>query len=195
MDTVMSGRVLVAEDEWITATALSRQLQSQGYHLVGLVGSGTAAVDSCRRECPDVVLMDIRMPEMDGITATRELMTTRPLPVVIVTGDASLKAQAEEAGAMAYVVKPVAPQALARTIAQARERFACYLEVREQAGSHAEGLAAWAVVRVALRAIVDRDGVSEPEAFDHLRQRAVASGRTLRDEAQRILDVPRPPLA
>ena len=67
-------RVLIAEDEWLVAAALRRQVESHGYEVVGTVGTGTEALTACRAQRPDLVLMDVQMPELDGITATRTLM-------------------------------------------------------------------------------------------------------------------------
>ncbi len=184
----MQGSVLIAEDEWITAAVLSRHVRSHGYEVIGPVGTGTATLDSCRRQLPDVVLMDIQMPEMDGLTATRALMTSCPVPVIVVTGNASLKRQAAEAGAMDYLMKPVLPRHLPEVIARARERFGRYQQVREGAASDEDALAIWVVVQAAVGMLVEQAAVSEPVAFERLRGRASTSERTLRAEAQAVFD-------
>ena len=93
-------RVVIAEDEWLLAMALRRQVESYGYQVVGTASSGREVLELCRRESPDVVFMDLQMPEMDGLEATRTLMQESPRCVVIITGKAQLDQLARQAGAM-----------------------------------------------------------------------------------------------
>jgi AmiR/NasT family two-component response regulator len=119
-------RVLIAEDEPLLAFALRGALEKRHCEVVGVAANGAEAVALCRQLHPDVVLMDIRMPEMTGIEATRKIMQEAPTCIVVLT--ASDKAphlkQAEEAGAMAYLLKPVSSDQILPTIEKARIRFA-----------------------------------------------------------------------
>lgn len=118
-------RVLIAEDERLVAFVLRKQLEAQGHQVVGIAGNGVEATALCRTQAPDVVLMDIQMPELDGIAATRRIMQDSPTCVVIVSanGSQAMIARAEQAGAMAYLVKPVSDRQLKEALPQARSRF------------------------------------------------------------------------
>ena len=118
-------RVLIAEDERLVAFVLRKQIEAQGHQVVGIAGNGVEATALCRTQAPDVVLMDIQMPEMDGIAATRRIMQDSPTCVVIVSanGSPAMIARAEQAGAMAYLVKPVSDRQLKDALPQARSRF------------------------------------------------------------------------
>ncbi len=118
-------RVMIAEDERLVAFVLRRQLEAQGYQVIGIAANGLEAIELCRSGSPDVVLMDIQMPEMDGIVATEQIMREKPTCIVIVSADGTAEriAAAEKAGAMAYLVKPVSDQQLSETIGEALIRF------------------------------------------------------------------------
>jgi len=116
-----AARVLVAEDEFIISLALKTLLTEMGYEVVGTARDGTEAVASCAALRPDLVLMDIGMPGLDGIGATREIMARCPTPVVILSAynDRDRVSGALEAGAVAYLIKPVVEGELKAAIAEA----------------------------------------------------------------------------
>jgi len=177
-------RVLIAEDEWLVAAALRRQVESHGYEVVGTVGTGTDAVTACRAQRPDLVLMDVQMPGLDGITATRTLMAQRPTCVVIVTGKGRSEQAAAAAGAMSYVIKPLLGSQIPSVVDIARHRFGHFLEVMNEASSFEHGLEAWLAVQNAVRDICEQQGLSEEEAFATLQQRAEEQGVTLGEAAE-----------
>jgi len=183
----MSLRVLIAEDELLIALSLQKQMESQGHHVVAIAGSGDDALRLCRARDPEMVFMDIRMPGMDGITATRRLMEECPHPTIIVTANAEGRAEAERAGAMEYAVKPLLSERIPLVIAKAQERYARYLLVRAEEGACPAALEAWPVVQEAIVRAVAGRGLSEEEAFACLRAAAKAGGRTLRQEAAQEL--------
>jgi signal transduction histidine kinase len=125
--------VLVAEDDALVVEMIRGMLAEQGYEMVGAVGDGRAAIEAVERLQPDVVVMDLSMPEMDGIEATRRIQEHHPTPVVALTAhdEPELVAGASEAGAGAYVVKPADGQELERAIIVARTRFENMLALRE----------------------------------------------------------------
>ena len=118
-------RVLIAEDEWLISFALRQQLEKRGCEVVGIAKNGREAINLCLQERPDLIFMDVRMPELDGIEATRSIMQTCPTCIVMLTayGEDGHMERATEAGAMGYLVKPISAEAILPAIERARERF------------------------------------------------------------------------
>jgi two-component system, sensor histidine kinase and response regulator len=127
------GRVLVAEDDALVAALVQGILEDQGYEVVGVVGDGLSAVEVVEAMHPDVVLMDLQMPGMDGIEATRRIQASCPTPVVVLTAheEPRLVQNATNAGVGAYLTKPPAGQDLEGAITVAQARFADMLSLRE----------------------------------------------------------------
>ena len=189
----MAIRIVIAEDNWLTPAVLRAELESHDYQVVGIARTGTETLELCRRERPEVVLMDIRMPGIDGVEVTRLLMEESPTCVVMVTGDASRNQTSDEAGAMGYLVKPFLPHEIVIAVGDALGRFARFQRVRAEAESAQAALAAWHVVRRAVREMGDRDRLSDAQAFDRIQQAASAQGVTLLQAAHDML--PRAPHA
>jgi two-component system, response regulator PdtaR len=126
-------RVLVAEDDYLVHEMVAGQLRQEGYTVVGGASNGAEAVDMTRELTPDVVLMDLRMPGMDGLEAAQHIARTCPTPVIVLTAyDApELVEQAAQVGVDAYLVKPPKPRELTRTITVARARFQALRQVDE----------------------------------------------------------------
>jgi AmiR/NasT family two-component response regulator len=184
----MPVRMLIADDEPLVALALRAMVESQGYRVVGIADTGAAALDLTRSESPDVVLMDVRMPEMDGIEATRSLMERCPTCVIMVSGNGqtNMMERAQAAGAMDYVVKPVIANQVAPVVAKARRRFDRFMAIRRAAASLSEALETWLAVRRAVMILVDTQGMTEEDAFHWLERTATQRGRPLREVAQAI---------
>ena len=180
-------RVLVVEDEWIIAATLAQQLEACGYEVTGTVGTGTAALWAQEEAPADVILMDVQMPVMDGLSATRELMRSRPHAGVVVTGHGGMQEAAERAGAMEYVMKPLLAHQLPELIGRAQSRFARFRLVHQEEASGEAAVASWLTVQKAARVLVEVEGGSEEQAFGHLAGRAREAGRTLREEAACLL--------
>ena len=183
----MSMRVVIAEDEWLVATALRRQVELHGYEVIGTVGTGTEAVALCRAERPDVVLMDIQMPEMDGLEATRSLMEEHPTCVVIVTGRAKQERAAEQVGAMRYALKPLLGSQIPGLMESAQQRFGWFMAIREGSLDFEEAMLTWLLVQQAMKVLVDRDGMENGTAFARLQERAAEQGESLRATAEAVL--------
>jgi AmiR/NasT family two-component response regulator len=183
----MAVRVLIAEDEWLVAAGLRSQLNRLGCEVVGVVRTGAEAVRACVEARPDVVFMDVQMPEMDGLTATRRLMETSPQAVIIVTGNSTLRAAAEEAGAMGFVVKPLLDSQIPALIEEAARRFARYRAVRDQAAAGGPAAQDWRTARLALQHLITLDGHTEAGGFDLLQRRAADAGHSLREAAEEVL--------
>ena len=130
----MAVRVIIAEDEWLVAAQESSELLNAGYEVVAVAKTGTEALDFCIQHHPDLVLMDITMPDMDGLEATRRIMSLYPTCVVVVTANPDLGDAAQRAGAMGYLVKPFTAEKFLSTIAQAEARFVRLLASREDTG-------------------------------------------------------------
>jgi response regulator NasT len=174
----MAVRALIGEDERLIALALRAGMESQGYDVVGICGTGEEVCETYGALAPAVVLMDVRMPDLDGIEATRRLMEQGPAFVVIVSGsrEPSQVERAERAGAMDYVVKPLQAHQIRPVLERAGRRFQRFREVWKQARIPADALEAWATVRQAVRALMDRQGLTEEAAHDAIAARA-AQGR------------------
>ncbi len=125
-------RILIADDEPLVAEGLRVRLQAMGHEIAGLAYDGEDAVALAQVLQPDLILLDIKMPKLDGIAATERIMTTRPVPVILVTAhsDDALVERAIAAGVMGYLVKPVDRQHLAPAIALATTRFAEVMAAR-----------------------------------------------------------------
>jgi AmiR/NasT family two-component response regulator len=136
-------RALIAEDEALVADVVEDELQKIGIQVVGRASDGRQAVDLTESLAPDVVVMDMQMPEMDGIEASRRIQERRPTPVVALTvySEPELVARAAAAGVGAYVIKPPEARELARAITIARARFADLAELRLKNGELRELLA------------------------------------------------------
>ena len=133
-------RVLVAEDETIIRLDLCGMLQGLGLAVCGSARDGLEAVELARTLEPDLVLMDVKMPRLDGIEAARRINAERPVPVVLLTAysDRGLVRRAVEAGVFAYLVKPFREQDLVPAIETAVARHAELLEARRQVGAQGD---------------------------------------------------------
>jgi response regulator NasT len=161
--------------------------------VTGTAGTGRGAIEMVRTSEPDLILMDIALPGLDGITAAREILTFRPLPIVIVTGhaDPELVERAAAAGVFTYLLKPVGQRDLDAAIQMARARFAELQALRQQVRDVTEALEVRKVVEQAKGILIKRLQVSEAEAFRRLQRRAAAQRKSLREIAEVVREADR----
>jgi AmiR/NasT family two-component response regulator len=182
-------RILIAEDETIIRLDLRDLLERAGHEVVGEARDGEEAIALIRDLDPDLAIMDVKMPRLDGIEAAKRILDERPLPIVLLTayGQQELVARAVEAGVFGYLVKPFREQDLVPAIETARARHAELATVREEAESLAEALAARKAIERAKGVLMEKEGLSESEAFDRLRRASQHSGRPLKVIADAVI--------
>ncbi len=185
----MSTRVLIADDETVQRMDLKDMLTTQGYLVVGEASDGVSAVTQARQTRPDLVILDIRMPEMDGLTAAKTIVQEQIAPVVLLTafGDQPLVERAKEAGVFTYLVKPLRETeltpALEVTLARSREMRA----VEKQVSTLTEQLATRKLIEQAKGILMEKLGVSEQEAYRRIRTTSMNSRKSMREVAEAIL--------
>jgi two-component system, response regulator PdtaR len=182
-------RVLVAEDETIIRLDLRDLLERSGFEVCAEARDGEEAVELARSERPDVAIMDVKMPKLDGIEAARRILDEHPIPIVMLTayGQRELVARAVEAGVFGYLVKPFREQDLLPAIATARARHEELVALRHEADSLAEALAARKSIERAKGLLMKKEGLSEQDAFARLRKASQVSGRPLKVVADALI--------
>jgi len=160
---------------------------------VGTAGTGRRAVEMTRTLEPDLVLMDIAMPGLDGISAAREILTIRSVPIVLVTGHAEPEEveRAAGAGVFSYLLKPVTQRNLDAAMQIAQARFAELLVLRKQVRDLTEALEIRKVVEQAKGILMKRLRLSEAEAFRRLQRRASSQRKSIRETADAVRDADR----
>jgi AmiR/NasT family two-component response regulator len=182
-------RILIAEDETIIRLDLRALLEKAGLEVCAEARDGVEAVELARSEQPDLAIMDVKMPRLDGIEAARRILDDRPIPIVMLTayGQEELVSRAVEAGVFGYLVKPFRESDLLPAIATARARHEELAALREEAESLAEALAARKVIERAKGLLMAKEGLTEGDAFDRLRRASQVSGRPLRVIAEAVV--------
>jgi len=167
-------KVLIADDEKPVATGLQSQLESMGYDVVAVVDDGHRAVDVCRRTLPDVVLMDIEMPGLDGLSAARQIARDPATPVIILTahGHPNLVDQAVQDGVVHYLLKPVTSPSLHAAIQVAVARANEIKSLRENVTALELTLRERKLIERAKGILMTRRNLTEPEAFRFLQRQS-----------------------
>jgi response regulator NasT len=182
-------RVLIAEDEALIRLDLKEMLQEEGYDVVGEAGDGQEAVRLAEELTPDLVILDVKMPILDGISAAEQIVNSRIAPVVMLTAfsQRELVERAVEAGAMAYLVKPFSKTDLLPTIEVAVSRAAQLKALESEVGDLTERLETRKIVdRAKSRLQVDH-GMSEPEAFRWIQKTSMDRRTTMRAVAEAVV--------
>lgn len=179
----------MAEDETIIRLDLKEILERAGFDVCAEARDGEEAVELARSEEPDLAILDVKMPQLDGIEAARRILAERPIPIVMLTayGQDELVSRAVEVGVFGYLVKPFRESDLLPAIHAARARHAELEALREEAESLAEALASRKVVERAKGLLMEREGLSEQDAFARLRRASQVSGRPMRVVAEALI--------
>jgi AmiR/NasT family two-component response regulator len=182
-------RVVIADDESIICMDLREMLGNLGYLVVGEAGDGRSAVNLARELRPDVVLMDIKMPDMDGIEAARILTEERVAPVVLLTAfsQRDLVERAKDAGVVGYLVKPIQEADLAPAIEIALSRFQEFRELEREVDNLADQLETRKLVDRAKGILMDTQGLTEAAAFRRIQKMSMNTRKSMKEIAQAIV--------
>jgi two-component system, response regulator PdtaR len=190
-------RVLIAEDEALIRLDLKEMLEEEGYSVVAEVGDGQQAVDRAAELRPDLVILDIQMPVLDGLSAAEQIAGQRIAPVIVLTAfsQRELVERARDAGAMAYLVKPFSKNDLVPAIEVARARFSEISALDTEVRSLEERLEARKVIEKAKGRLMADQGITEAEAFRHIQRTAMNERTSMKALAQAIVDAEATPSA
>jgi response regulator NasT len=185
-----SLRVVVAEDEALIRLDLVEMLTEAGYEVVGQAGDGEAAISITEKEKPDLVVMDVKMPKLDGISAAERIANQRIAPVVILTAfsQRDLVERARDAGAMAYLTKPFTIEDLMPAIELAVSRFQEIKQLDAEVSDLQEQLKVRKLIEKAKGMLMKNLKISEPEAFKWMQKTAMDKRRSMTDVAQLVMD-------
>jgi response regulator NasT len=180
--------VLIAEDESITRMGLRRILEDAGHRVVD-AADGREAVRLARVTRPDLVIVDIKMPKLDGLKAAQRIYRERPTPIVLLTayGDRELIEEAKGLPIMAYLIKPIQERELLATLEVVSARFTEFEWLHQQTVELREELAARKVVERAKGVLMRREGMGEEEAYRWIQSRARTERRSMRDVAEEVM--------
>jgi len=185
-----SLRVVVAEDEALIRLDLVEMLTEAGYEVVGQAGDGEAAISITEKEKPDLVVMDVKMPKLDGISAAERIANQRIAPVVILTAfsQRDLVERARDAGAMAYLTKPFTIEDLMPAIELAVSRFQEIKQLDAEVADLQDQLKARKLIEKAKGILMKNLKINEPEAFKWMQKTAMDKRRSMTDVAQLVMD-------
>lgn len=184
-----SLRVLVADDESLRVMSLREQLEKLGHRVVAEAADGGSAVNLARELKPDLAILDIKMPELDGIEAAKQMMDERPLPIILLTAysERDLAERAALAHVSAYLMKPVSESDLLPAIALAMSRFAEFQSLNQEVNDLREALETRKLVERAKGILMRRLDLTEEEAFRRLQRRSQNENKKLGEIAQAII--------
>ncbi len=182
-------RVIIADDESVIRTDLREMLTNLGYLVVGDVGDGQSAVNLARELKPDVVILDIKMPDLDGIEAARIMTQEKIAPVLLLTAysQRDLVDRAKDAGVVYYLVKPFREQEIVPAIEIAVSRFQEFRELEKEVGNLRETLETRKLVDRAKGILMDQQGLSEAEAFRKIQKMSMNTRKPMKEIAEAII--------
>ncbi len=183
-------RIVIAEDEPLIRLDLRESLEEEGYEVVGEAGDGAEAIELVRQHRPDLAILDIKMPGVDGLAAARDIVGERLAAVIVLTAfsQRELIEQARDAGALHYLVKPFERRELVPAIELAIARFRDLVALSDQTEALADQLETRKVVDRAKGRLMDGHGMTEQDAFRFLQTTAMGARASMREIAQRVID-------
>jgi response regulator NasT len=186
---VAKSRVLICEDEGLTALRLQTSIAKLGYEVAGEARNGEEAVAAAARLKPDAILMDIRMPKLDGIAATEQIMQARPTAIVMITAynERELVDAALRAGASGYLVKPVSDEQIEPALKVALSRFGELSDIRRELSDLKEALEARKLVERAKGIFMRRLQLAEDEAYQRLQKMSRDRRQSIKETAQQVI--------
>jgi len=190
IQTPTKRRVVVAEDESLIRMDIVETLRDNGFDVVGEAGDGEAAVALAKELRPDLVVMDVKMPKLDGISAADQLNKEHIAPVVLLTAfsQKELVERATEAGALAYVVKPFTPNNLLPAVEIALSRWAQIVALENEVADLSERFETRKIVDIAKGILNEKMGLTEPEAFRWIQKASMDRRLTMKDVAITIVE-------
>jgi len=186
----LAERVVIAEDEAIVRLDLKEILEEEGYEVVGETGRGDEAVELVRKERPDLAILDIKMPGLDGLSAARQITADHQAAVLILTAfsQRDLVEQARDAGALAYLVKPFQKSELLPAIEMALGRYREMKALDEQVKSLEERLEVREVVERAKGLLMDESAMREHDAWTWIQRTAMRERVRMDEIARRVIN-------
>ena len=185
----MPTRIIIADDEAIQRMDLRDVLTKQGYLVIGEAGDGQSAVNLARELRPDLVIMDIRMPDVDGISAAGTLTQEKIAPVLLLTafGDMELVERAKDAGVVNYIVKPLRESEVVPAIEVTLARYNEFRAIEDENHTLVEKLETRKIVERAKGLLMEKQGLSEQEAFRKIQKASMNNRKSMREVAEAIL--------
>jgi two-component system, response regulator PdtaR len=182
-------RILIADDDPIIRLDLKQMLTTLEYEVVGEAGDGKQAIEMATEIKPDLCILDVKMPEMDGIEAATYIADQNLAPCILLTAysDKELVERARDAGVFAYLVKPFKPNDLPPAIEVARGRFEANAQLSKEVESLSEKLEARKLVDRAKGILMDEQKISEAEAYRRIQQQSMNMRKTMKEVAEAII--------
>jgi len=187
---MQSLRIIIADNESIIRMDVKEMLEEAGHTVVGEAADGVKAIEQTRKLRPDLVIMDIKMPEMDGITAARIISTEKLAPVLLLTAfsQKEIVEKAKDSGVLAYLVKPVKEANLFPAIEIALSRFQEFSELERELEEVKNSLEARKILDRAKGILMDAYNLSESEAYRRIQQYSMSKRKSIREVAEAIID-------
>ena len=185
-----SLRIVIADNESIIRMDLKELLEEAGHEVIGEAADGLKAVEMTRKLKPDLVIMDIKMPEMDGIAAAKMISNEKLAPVLLLTAysQKEIVEKAKDSGVLAYLVKPVKESNLFPAMEIALSRFKEYVEIEQELNDLRNSLETRKILDRAKGILMDAYNLSEQEAFRRIQQYSMSKRKSIREVAESIID-------